>query len=126
MPRRRKPEPEPLAAHFPDVIRVGVLAGDEGAELRLQAHFMQCEICREPALRLVRMLGEGAELDVLKKTVPCARARNAIFRYFEQGRELTQAEIDHLNTCESCYDHFVEPARCTRCDEEDADIPALG
>jgi hypothetical protein len=126
MPRRSKPQSEPISAHFPDAIRVGVLACDEGYELRLEAHFMHCEVCREPALRLVRMLGECAELEKVKKEIPCCRARNAIFRYFEQGRELTQEAIDHLNTCEDCYDHFIEPARCVRCDEEDADIPALG
>jgi hypothetical protein len=87
---------------------------------------MQCEVCREPALQLVRLLGECEELEKVKKEIPCARARNAIFRYFEQGRKLTQEEIDHLNTCESCRDHFVEPARCLHCDEEEADIPALG
>ena len=126
MPRRPKDESERIPTHFPDALRVGVLAGLEGDELRLEAHFMHCEICREPALRLLRDLSAGRQLDVLKATVPCARARNAVFRYFEQGRELTQEEIDHLNSCESCNAHFLDPARCARIDEVEDDIPALG
>jgi len=111
--------------HFPDALRIGVLAGIEGDELRLQAHFMHCEVCREPALRLLRKMGSGPQLEVLKQTVPCARARNALFRYFEQGRELAPAEIDHLNSCEGCSDHFLEPAKAARHDEVEDDIPAL-
>ena len=126
MPRRPKVESERIPTHFPDVLRMGVLAEEEGYELRLEAHFMHCEICREPALRLLRDLGAGRQLDVLKATVPCARARNAVFRYFEQGRELTQEEIDHLKSCEGCNDHFVEPARSARVDEVEDDIPSLG
>jgi len=114
------------STHFPDALRIGVLAGIEGDELRLEAHFMHCEMCREPALRLLRQMGGGRQPEVLGQTIPCARARNALFRYFEQGRELAQAEIDHLNACEGCSDHFLEPARSARFDELEDDIPALG
>jgi hypothetical protein len=113
-------------SHFPDALRIGVLAGEEGDELRLQAHFMHCESCREPALRLLTQVKPGAQTRTPATQVSCAQARNALFRYFEQGRELTEAELDHLNACEACCEHFLGPARCARYHESEDDTPALG
>ncbi len=118
-------EEELTPSHFPDALRIGVLAGEEGDELRLQAHFMHCESCREPGLRLLRRVNV-AQGRTPGPAVSCALARNALFRYFEQGRELTDAELDHLNACDACCEHFLSPARCARHHELEDDIPALG
>ena len=122
-------EPEfeaPLPTHFHDALRIGVLVGEEGAELSLQAHFMHCEFYREPALRLLRQVGLGPQAQTPAPQLSCAQARNALFRYFEQGRDLIQPELDHLNACGSCGEHFLGPVRCARYDEVEDDIPALG
>ena len=121
-----EPEEELPPSHFPDLMRIGVLVGEEGDELRLQAHFMQCEFCREPALRLLRQVSRSAKVPTPAAQVSCAQARNALFRYFEQGRDPTQAELDHLNACGSCCEHFLGPARCARHHEVEDDTPALG
>ena len=123
-----EPEEEelPPPSHFPDLMRIGVLAGEEGDELRLEAHFMHCESCREPALRLLRRVSVGSSAQSPATQVSCAQARNALFRYFEQGREPTQAELDHLNACGDCCEHFLGPARCARHHEAEDDTPALG
>lgn len=113
-------------SHFPDLMRIGVLVGEEGDELRLQAHFMQCELCREPALRLLRQVSQSAPARPPSTAVSCAQARNALFRYFEQGRQPTQTELDHLNACADCCEHFLGPARCARHHEVEDDTPALG
>jgi len=112
-------------SHFPDLMRIGVLVGEEGDELRLQAHFMRCESCREPALRLLTRVSLSAPAPT-SPPVSCAQARNALFRYFEQGREPAQPELDHLNACASCCEHFLGPARCARHHEVEDDTPALG
>ena len=114
-----------LPTHFHDALRIGVLAGEEGDELRLQAHFMHCEFCREPALHLLRQVGLGPQPQTPTQ-LSCAQARNALFRYFEQGRELIQTEFDHLNACGSCGEHFLGPVLSARYDEVEDDIPALG
>jgi hypothetical protein len=121
-----EPEEELPPCHFPDLMRIGVLAGEEGDELRLQAHFMSCESCREPALRLLGQVSRGTKAPTPETQVSCAQARNALFRYFEQGREPTQPELDHLNACGSCCEHFLGPARCARHHEVEDDTPALG
>jgi hypothetical protein len=122
-----EPEEEELPpSHFPDLMRIGVLVGEEGDELRLQAHFMHCESCREPALRLLRQMSSTAKTPTPESQVSCAQARNALFRYFEQGREPTEAELDHLDACASCCEHFLGPARCARHHEVEDDTPALG
>jgi hypothetical protein len=100
--------------HFPDALRIGVLVGVEGDEVRLEAHFVDCESCREPALRLLKQVGLSHQAETPALQVSCAQARNALFRYFEQGRELTQAELDHLNACASCPQHFLGPAQSDR------------
>ena len=96
--------------HFPDALRIGVLVGVEGDEVHLAAHVMNCESCRGPALRLLNQVGLSPRADTPTLRVSCAQARNALFRYFEQGRELTQAELDHLGACASCPQHFLGPA----------------
>ena len=113
-------------SHFPDTLRIGVLVGEEVDELRLQAHFMQCESCREPALRLLTQVKPGSPARTPSAQVSCAQARNALFRYFEQERELTEPELDHLNACGACCEHFLDPARCARHHEAEDDTPALG
>jgi hypothetical protein len=119
-------EEELPPSHFPDLMRIGVLVGEEGDELRLQAHFMQCESCREPALRLARQLSREPKSPTPSIQISCAQARNALFRYFEQGREPVQAELDHLNACADCCEHFLGPARCARHYEAEDDTPSLG
>ena len=122
-----EPEEElPPPSHFPDLMRIGVLAGEEGDELRLQAHFMHCESCREPALRLLRQVSRDAKAPTPETEVSCAQARNALFRFFEQGREPSKPELDHLSACVSCCEHFLDPARCARHHEGEDDTPALG
>jgi hypothetical protein len=121
-----EPEEELPPSHFPDLMRIGVLVGEEGDELRLEAHFMSCESCREPALRLLQQVSESSQARTPAEPISCAQARNALFRYFEQGREPTQSEIDHLNDCGDCCEHFLGPARCARHHEVEDDTPALG
>ena len=100
--------------HFSDALRIGVLAGEEGDEVSLEAHFTDCESCRESALRLVCQGGLGRQARTLMLSVSCAQARNALFRYFEQGRELIQSELDHLNACGKCWKPFLGSARSAR------------
>jgi predicted anti-sigma-YlaC factor YlaD len=111
--------------HFPDELRIGVLAGIEDHELRLQAHFLSCDACRE----LGRALAEFADTPdgrcAPQQPITCWQARNALFRYFEQGRALDPDAVAHLNACECCRDHFLEPARAVRALEDESSISGL-
>jgi predicted anti-sigma-YlaC factor YlaD len=108
--------------HFPDELRIGVLAGIEDQELRLEAHFLQCEVCREPGMALAEFADTPDARCAPQEPVTCWQARNALLRYFEQGRALEPDAIAHLNTCECCRDHFLEPARALRALEDESSI----
>lgn len=98
-------------SHIGDFLRVGVLAGEEGAEIRWEGHVMQCPQCRESAISLWERLPEGREAAAFLKAVSCAEARNGLFRYLEQGRSLELSVFHHLLTCADCSERFVEPAK---------------
>ena len=97
--------------HIADAVRVGVLAQDEGAELRIEGHLMSCELCREPSISLWERVREKADPAAFVQRYSCLRARNAILRYLEGGRPLAEAAITHLRECIGCADHFLEPGK---------------
>ncbi len=109
------------STHFPDVLRIGVLAGLEDQELRLEAHFLDCEVCREPEVALAEFADTLEGRCAPQTPVGCSEARNALFHYFDQGRQLATDAVAHLNACECCRDHFLGPARAVRGREIDED-----
>jgi len=111
--------------HFPDELRVGVLAGIEHHELRLQAHFLSCDACRELGMALAEFADTPDARCAPQQPVTCWQARNALFRFFEQGRALDPNALAHLNACECCRDHFLEPARAVRTLEDESSVSAL-
>jgi len=111
-------------AHFPDELRIGVLAGMEDHELRLQAHFLSCDVCREPGRALAEFADTPDGRCAPQQPVTCWEARNALFRFFEQGRALDPNAVAHLNACECCRDHFLEPARAVRALEDESSVSA--
>ncbi len=111
--------------HLPDDLRLGVLAGVEDEELRLEAHLLTCEFCREPGMTLAEFAETPDGRSAPQQPVACWEARNALLRFFEQGRELEPNAVAHLNVCERCRDHFLEPARAARALEDESSISAL-
>ncbi len=97
--------------HIADAVRVGVLAQDEGAELRIEGHFMSCELCREPSISLWERVREKADPAASVQRYSCLRTRNAVLRHLEGGRPLAEAAITHLRECIGCADHFLEPGK---------------
>ncbi len=97
--------------HVADSLRLGVLAQDEGAELRWEGHLMACPFCHEPVLSLWEQMPEAKDAAAFVQQVSCAQARNAVFRFLEQGRSLEPAVLTHLLSCLTCGDHFLEPAK---------------
>lgn len=98
--------------HLPDELRMGVLAGVEEAELRLEAHLVTCETCREAETLLAeRALLTSDEDCRCGGECTCVKARNELFWLLEEGRTMSDEAIAHLNSCEGCRDHFLEPAR---------------
>jgi predicted anti-sigma-YlaC factor YlaD len=122
VPGRDQPVPP---VHFPDELRIGVLAGIEDHELRLQAHFLSCDACRESGRALAEFADTPEGRCAPQQPMTCWQARNALFRYFEQGRALDPDALAHLNACECCRDHFLEPARAVRALEDGSSISAL-
>jgi predicted anti-sigma-YlaC factor YlaD len=110
--------------HLPDELRLGVLAGIEDQELRLAAHLLDCELCREPGLELADFADTPDGRCAPQEPVTCWEARNALLRFFEQGRELEPNAVNHLNICECCRDHFLEPARAVRALEDESSVAA--
>lgn len=98
------------ATHIADWLRLGVLAQEEGAELRWQAHMMECPLCHEPALSLWEE-ASGWGLTQAQRGLSCLQARNEVFRYLEQGRALQVEVLGHLASCPSCAEHFLEVAK---------------
>jgi hypothetical protein len=112
-------------AHIPDELRIGVLAGIEGHELRLAAHFLSCDVCREPGMALADFADTPEGRCAPQEPITCWEARNALFRYFEQGRALDPNALTHLSVCECCRDHFLEPARAMRALEDESSVSGL-
>lgn len=96
--------------HISDAVRIGVLAEDEGAELRIEGHLMGCDVCKEISISLWERAREKGD-DPAKSKSSCLRARNAVLRHLEEERPLTEATINHLRGCDSCAVHFIEPAK---------------
>ena len=111
--------------HLPDELRLGVLAGMEDEELRLEAHLLTCEFCHEPGMTLAEFADTPDGRRAPQQPVACWEARNALLRFFEQGRELEPDAVTHLNVCECCRDHFLEPARAVRALEDESSVSAL-
>ncbi len=105
--------------HIADAVRVGVLAGDEGSELRMEGHLMACETCREISISLWERVREGAGPPPAGDRFSCVQTRNALFRHLEGGRPLEEAAAVHLKECASCAEHFVEPAKAAHTLEVD-------
>lgn len=98
-------------AHIADLLRVGVLARDEDAELRWQSHVMECSFCHEPALELWEQVSTTHEPGFLLQGLSCMEVRNAVFRYIERSREMPPSVLHHLASCATCGEVFVEPTR---------------
>jgi hypothetical protein len=97
------------ALHIPDTIRVGVIACMEEHDLWLQAHLMACEGCRAP---LIALMLKRTAVDVRRPSeMPCAKARDLMFRYFEGGSLPDEAVLAHITACDRCDDLFFEPAQ---------------
>ena len=97
------------ALHIPDPVRVGVIAGTESDELWLQGHLMACEGCRAP---LIDLLLKRPAVDIARPDeVPCAKARDVMFRYLEGGPLPDDPTFAHIAACDLCDDLFFEPAQ---------------
>ena len=97
------------ALHIPDAVRVGVIAGSEEHELWLQGHLMGCEGCRAP---LISLILKRTAVDLSRPPeIPCAQARDCMFRYLEGGAEPDDATFAHITSCDLCDDLFFEPAQ---------------
>lgn len=97
--------------HLGDALRVGVLAEDEGSELRIEGHLMSCEFCGEAAASLWSNMMAPPNPRLLARQLSCPAARNSVLRHLEQGRPLEPAALAHLRHCEACFDHFLGPAK---------------
>ncbi len=108
--------------HIADAVRVGVLAQEEGAELRIEGHLMACEVCGESSISLWERVREKADPAAFVQRYSCLQTRNALFRHLEEGRLLAEAAITHLRECIGCGQHFLEPGKAlhTLAVDEDA------
>ena len=111
-------------AHIADVLWMGVLAQEEGAELRIAGHLMACELCREPSISLWERVREKADPAALVQRCSCLETRNALLRHLEEGRLLADAAITHLRECIGCADHFLEPGKALHTLEVDEEAAA--
>ena len=113
--------------HIGDAVRMGVLAEDEGAELRVEGHLMGCEICRETSISLwesVRETPDPADPPAPASGSSCLQTRNDLLRHLEEGRALPADVVTHLRGCEGCSDHFLGPAKALHTLEVDEDAAA--
>jgi len=101
----------PVRTHIPDAIRLGVLAEEEGAELRIEGHIMSCPICGESCLCLWEKMRANNDPPAYVPGPACAPARNALLRYLEDERALPDEVLTHLQDCDGCRTHFIEPAK---------------
>ena len=126
---RSKPDRDRARAktHIGDAVRMGVLAEDEGAELRVEGHLMGCEICRETSISLwesVRETPDPADPPAPASGSSCLQTRNDLLRHLEEGRALPADVVTHLRGCEGCSDHFLGPAKALHTLEVDEDAAA--
>ena len=110
--------------HIGDAVRMGVLAEEEGAELRVEGHLMGCEICRETSISLWENVRETADPPAFVQSYSCMQTRNALLRHLEEGRTLPDAAVTHLRECVGCADHFLGPAKALHTLEVDEDAVA--
>lgn len=110
--------------HIADAIRIGVLAQEEGAELRIEGHLMACELCREASISLWERARERAGPAASVQHYSCLETRNALLRHLEEGRFLAEAAITHLRECIGCADHFLEPGKALHTLEVDEEAAA--
>lgn len=110
--------------HIGDAVRMGVLAEEEGAELRVEGHLMGCEICREPSISLWESVREAADPPAFVQRYSCLRTRNAVLRHLEEGRALPGAAVTHLRECDGCADRFLGPAKALHTLEVDEEAAA--
>ena len=113
--------------HIGDAVRMGLLAEEEGAELRAEGHLMGCELCREPSISLWESVREKVDLPdppASAQGSSCPLARNSILRHLEEGRALPRAAATHLRECDGCSDHFLGPAKALHTLEVDSDAVA--
>lgn len=101
----------PVKTHLPDTLRLGVLAQEEAAELRIEGHIMSCPICGESCLCLWEKVRGNDDPPAFAPGPDCARTRSDVFRYLEDDREVPETTLTHLGDCESCRTHFIEPAK---------------
>jgi hypothetical protein len=97
--------------HIADVLRVGVLTQEEGAELRIEGHLMACELCQELSISLWERVRDKVDTAAFVQRYSCLETRNALLRHLEEGRPLADAAIAHLRECMGCADHFLEPGK---------------
>jgi len=126
---RSRPDRERTRAktHIGDAVRMGVLAEDEGAELRVEGHLMACEICRETSISLwesVREKVDPPDPPASAQASSCPQTRNSILRHLEEGRALPDDAVRHLRECDGCADHFLGPAKALHTLEVDEDAAA--
>lgn len=100
-----------MRTHLPDALRIGVLAEEEGAELRIEGHIMSCPICGESCLCLWEQVRGNGDPPAYVPGPDCAQTRNDVLRYLEDDREVPQPTLTHLSDCDSCRTHFIEPAK---------------
>jgi len=98
-------------AHIADVLWMGVLAQEEGAELRMAGHLMACELCGETIICLWERVREKADPAAFVQRYSCLETRNVLLRHLGEGRPLADAAITHLRECIGCADHFLEPGK---------------
>ena len=101
----------PVRTHLPDALRIGVLAEDEGAGLRMEGHIMSCPICGESCLCLWETVRGNVDPPAYVPGPGCAQTRNDILRYLEDDREVPEPTLAQLQDCEGCRTHFIEPAK---------------
>ena len=110
--------------HIGDAVRMGVLAEDEGAELRVEGHLMACDICRETSISLWESVREKVDPPASAQGSSCLQTRNSVMRHLEEGRALPGEAVTHLRECEACADHFLGPAKALHTLEVDEDAAA--
>ena len=123
---KSKPDRERTRAktHIGDAVRMGVLAEDEGAELRVEGHLMACEVCRETSISLWENVRQADDPAPSVGSYPCLQTRNALLRHLEEGRALPGGAVSHLRECDACAEHFLGPAKALHTLEVDSDAVA--
>ena len=107
--------------HIADAVRLGVLAQEEGAELRIEGHLMACDVCGESSISIWERAREKADPAAFVQRYSCLQTRNVLFRHLEAGRPLEEPAITHLQECIGCADRFLEPAKARHTLEVDED-----